>query len=125
MKLLADVMLFVGELHSGHLFHWPCVVQQDAMRGGDAGQTRIKTKLDKIGTKKQEVEQNVILVLKPNRNWRHYQLEFRYINIKWSNISHVGQDNQMAVKHSPSSSEKEIFPSFVLDRKKFKFILCG
>ena len=56
MELLANVVLFVGILHSGHLFQWPCVVQQDLSREGDTGQTRIKTKLDKIGTKKQEVD---------------------------------------------------------------------
>ena len=47
-------------------WEWPCVVQCDA------GHTRIKTKLDKIGTKKQEVKQSVLtlssLMLKPNRN---------------------------------------------------------
>ena len=59
MKLLADVVLFVGKSHSGHLFQWPCVVQQATSMEGDAGLTRIKTKLDKIGTKKHEVEQIV------------------------------------------------------------------
>ena len=47
-------------------WEWHCVVQCDA------GHTRIKTKLDKIGTKKQEVKQSVLtlssLMLKPNRN---------------------------------------------------------
>ena len=68
MKLLADVVLFVGKLHSGHLLQWPCVVQQDTTREGDAGQTRIKTKLDKIGTKKQEVEWSRLLSLREGLN---------------------------------------------------------
>ena len=69
MKLLAYVVLFVGKLHSDHLFQWPFVVQQDALREGDAGQTGIKTKLDKIGTKKQEVEQIVrVLCWNPTGN---------------------------------------------------------
>ena len=52
-----------------HLFvsdwQWPCVEQRDA------GHTRIKNELDKIGIKKQEVEQSMLtfssLMLKPNR----------------------------------------------------------
>ena len=48
-------------------WQWPCVKHRDA------GHTRIKTELDKIGTKKQEVEQSVwtlsSLMLEPNRNW--------------------------------------------------------
>ena len=128
-------MLFVGNSQSGHLFQWPCVVQQEVSREGDAGQTRSKTMLDKIGAKKQEVEQIVKSYAKTQQELnlrRHDQIGFQHqtlvprSNIKWSNFSQVCKmDNQMAVKHSPPSPKKESFPSSVLDRKKLKFILCG
>ena len=82
MKLLAYVVLFVGKLHSDHLFQWPFVVQQDALREGDAGQTGIKTKLDKIGTKKQEVEQIVRVLCWTQQEMnlpRHDQIGFQHL----------------------------------------------
>ena len=53
MNLWTDVMLFVGKLHSARLFQ---IDSELELEQRDAGHTRIKTELDKIGTKKQEVE---------------------------------------------------------------------
>ena len=63
-------MLFVGKLHSTYLFQ----IDSDLVLSNAtpaAGHTRIKNELDKIGIKKQEVEQSMLtfssLMLKPNR----------------------------------------------------------
>ena len=60
-------MLSVGKLHSTYLFQ----IDSDLVLQRDAGHTRIKYELDKIGIKKQEVEQSMLtfssLMLKPNR----------------------------------------------------------
>ena len=77
-NLLADVVLFLGKLHSGHFFQWPCVVQQDASREGEARQTRVKAKLDKIGTKKQIVKSDAKIQQEFNLR-RHDQIWFQHL----------------------------------------------
>ena len=82
-----------------HLFvsdwQWPCVEQRDA------GHTRIKNELDKIGIKKQEVEQSMLtfssLMLKPNRirtfdamTWTPEYIHLR----KWKTPASVLQASQ-------------------------------